>query len=191
MKYRQWRFICIYIVAMNTIDLLTKAHGPSPSLVLLLELLKPNSRKVTTNETLNFLLKSTVFLDKTLCTALKVSRRFRGTYRLNLQGGSAYHLLSRWFLSCFILRPWRLKRYVPPKRPLIFNGLHGVISQKTILFTTTAVRTSNALLDFSDVLLNVINVHTIETICFNALSWHRAILIIRHLVISTASPRTM
>jgi hypothetical protein len=32
---------------------------------------------------------------------------------------------------------------VPPKRRLTFNGLHGVISQKIVLFITTAVRTSN------------------------------------------------
>jgi hypothetical protein len=25
-------------------------------------------------------------------------------------------------------------RYIPPKRPLTFNGLHGVISQKIVLF---------------------------------------------------------
>jgi hypothetical protein len=30
-----------------------------------------------------------------------------------------------------------------PKRRLTFNGLHGVISQKIVLFITTAVRTSN------------------------------------------------
>jgi hypothetical protein len=41
------------------------------------------------------------------------------------------------------LRPWRWRRYVPPKRPLTLNGLHGVISQKMILFITTAVKTSN------------------------------------------------
>jgi hypothetical protein len=40
-------------------------------------------------------------------------------------------------------RPWRLRRYVPPKRRLTFNGLHDVISQKVVLFITTAVRTSN------------------------------------------------
>jgi hypothetical protein len=32
--------------------------------------------------------------------------------------------------------------YVPPKRPLSFNGLHGVISQKIVPLITTAVRTS-------------------------------------------------
>jgi hypothetical protein len=34
-------------------------------------------------------------------------------------------------------------RYVPPNRRLTFNGLHGVISQKIVLFITTAVRTSD------------------------------------------------
>jgi hypothetical protein len=32
---------------------------------------------------------------------------------------------------------------VPPKRRLTFNRLHGIISQKTVFFITTAVRTSN------------------------------------------------
>jgi hypothetical protein len=40
-----------------------------------------------------------------------------------------------WFLASLILRPWRWR--------LIFNGLYGVVSQKTELFVTTAVRTSN------------------------------------------------
>jgi hypothetical protein len=34
-----------------------------------------------------------------------------------------------------IFRPWRWRRYVPPKRRLNFNGLHGVISQKIALTT--------------------------------------------------------
>jgi hypothetical protein len=33
--------------------------------------------------------------------------------------------------------------HVLPKRPWIFNELHGVISQKIELFITTAMRTSN------------------------------------------------
>jgi hypothetical protein len=42
-----------------------------------------------------------------------------------------------------ILRPSRWRRHVPPKRWLTFKGLHGVISQMTEAFITTAVRTSN------------------------------------------------
>jgi hypothetical protein len=33
--------------------------------------------------------------------------------------------------------------YVLPKRRLTFNGLHGVISQKIVIFLSTAVITSN------------------------------------------------
>jgi hypothetical protein len=42
-----------------------------------------------------------------------------------------------------ILRPWRWRRHVTPKRLLTFNEWYVVISQKIVLFITTAVRTSN------------------------------------------------
>jgi hypothetical protein len=42
-----------------------------------------------------------------------------------------------------ILLSWRWRWYISPKRRLTFNGLHDVISQKTVLFITTAVTTSN------------------------------------------------
>jgi uncharacterized membrane protein YjgN (DUF898 family) len=45
--------------------------------------------------------------------------------------GSAFHLLSRRFLVWLILRSWRWRRHVSPKRQLTFNGFHGVISHKT------------------------------------------------------------
>jgi hypothetical protein len=47
------------------------------------------------------------------------------------------------FLDWLILRSWRWKRYISPKRLLNFNGLHGVISYKIELFITTAGRISN------------------------------------------------
>jgi hypothetical protein len=34
------------------------------------------------------------------------------------------------FSSAYFFRPWRWRRYVPPKRRLTLNGLHGVISQE-------------------------------------------------------------
>jgi hypothetical protein len=40
-------------------------------------------------------------------------------------------------------RGLKIEVYFPPKRRLTFNGLHGVISQKVVLFITIAVRTSN------------------------------------------------
>jgi hypothetical protein len=51
-------------------------------------------------------------------------------------------LLAFFFLNVF-LRPWRWRRYVSPKRRLKLDGLHGVISQKMILFITSTVKTSN------------------------------------------------
>jgi hypothetical protein len=37
--------------------------------------------------------------------------------------------------ACSFLQPLTWRRQVPPKRRLIFNWLHGVMSQKTELFT--------------------------------------------------------
>jgi hypothetical protein len=54
-------------------------------------------------------------------------------------------------LARIILRPWRRKRYVPPKSRLAFNELHSVTTQKTVLFITTAVRASNPAFSFSSV----------------------------------------
>jgi hypothetical protein len=56
---------------------------------------------------------------------------------------SACLLISRRFLAWLILRPWRWRWYVPPKRLLTSIGLHGVISQRTELFMNAAVRTAN------------------------------------------------
>jgi hypothetical protein len=45
------------------------------------------------------------------------------------------------YLLKLFLRPWRWRRYVPTS--VATNRLHGVTSQKMILFITTAVKTSN------------------------------------------------
>jgi hypothetical protein len=42
------------------------------------------------------------------------------------------HLLLRWFIAQLIFLPWKWRRYIPPKRRLTLNGLHGVISQKMV-----------------------------------------------------------
>jgi hypothetical protein len=47
------------------------------------------------------------------------------------------HLLSRWYLVRLI-RPWRLRRYVPPKHKLTCCDLYGVMSQKIITFNYLA-----------------------------------------------------
>jgi hypothetical protein len=54
---------------------------------------------------------------------------------------AASKVLSLWFFDWLILRPWRWRPRVRPKRQLTFSGLHGLISQKTQLFITTGVRT--------------------------------------------------
>jgi hypothetical protein len=48
-----------------------------------------------------------------------------------------------WFAE-LILRPWRWRRYVPPKRRVQLNGLHGVISQKMILSSVLVQNVRNA-----------------------------------------------
>jgi hypothetical protein len=103
----------------------------------------------------NLLLKSTIFWDMKPCSLLKLNQHFGGTYCLHLQewiSRERYQWESRWDsachkLSCWcfarLIWPWRWRQYVPLKHQLTFNGLHGDISQKTILFLTTTVRTSN------------------------------------------------
>jgi hypothetical protein len=64
-------------------------------------------------------MKSIIFWDVTPCSLLRCNRRS--------------HLLTCW--SCWnFFRPWRWRRYVPPKHPLHLNRLHGVTSQKMIHF---------------------------------------------------------
>jgi hypothetical protein len=81
--------------------------------------------------------KSSIFWDITSCSPLKVNRRFGGRCRLLATCFHASYLLYLFFDpedgSDIFLRNvgW------------IFIGLHDVISQKTELFITTAVRTSN------------------------------------------------
>jgi hypothetical protein len=56
-------------------------------------------------------------------------------------------LLSVYFISETTGRisiKWRWRQCVPLKRRLTLNRLHGIISQKIVLFTTTTVRTSNS-----------------------------------------------
>jgi hypothetical protein len=89
-------------------------------------------------------MKSTIFWDITPCGPLSVNRCFEGTYRLHLQDRknklskkpawkqvASFH--AGYFLSLFF-RPWIWRRYVPPNRRLTLNGLHGVISQKMVLY---------------------------------------------------------
>jgi hypothetical protein len=81
--------------------------------------------------------KSTIFWDITPCSPLRVNRHFGGIYRLHFQGRkiiwARHQHESRWQAEL-----WRWRWYVPPKRGLTLNELHGIMSQKTELFITTA-----------------------------------------------------
>jgi hypothetical protein len=57
---------------------------------------------------------------------------------------STCHMFSRLFLFRLILRFWRWRQHVHPKRRLTFSRLHGVIFQKIKIFLTTAARTSDS-----------------------------------------------
>jgi hypothetical protein len=50
---------------------------------------------------------------------------------------------SCWFLAELISSALKMEAICSPKRLLTLNRLHGVISQKMILFITTTVKTSN------------------------------------------------
>jgi hypothetical protein len=80
---------------------------------------------------------------------MKVNWSFGGTFCLHFQSQRISHaryyheagsnqscLLSAsyLFLVLLILWPWGLRRHLPPKHRLTFNGLHGIISQKIELF---------------------------------------------------------
>jgi hypothetical protein len=69
--------------------------------------------------------KSTIFCDITLCGPL---------FAICFHAG---------FLLGLFVDPEDGVDMFPPKRRLTLNRLHGVISQKTVLFITTAVRTSD------------------------------------------------
>jgi hypothetical protein len=103
------------------------------------EFMVSNHRMITPNELerkRSWNLRSTIFWDITPCSPLSVNRRLGRTSPLLATCVHAGFLLSLFF------RPWRWRQYVPPKL-LTLNGLHGVISQKMVLFITTAVKTSD------------------------------------------------
>jgi hypothetical protein len=90
-------------------------------------------------------LKNSVFWDITSSSDFNLNWYFRGVCYLHLQGQrisqrSACHKLSCWFLAWLILQHWRWRHCALLKHQLSFNRLHGLISQKTELFLTTAVR---------------------------------------------------
>jgi hypothetical protein len=118
-------------------------------------------------------LKSTIFWNITPCSPLSVSEKHIASIFRVEEIKSPSTCFHAGFLLNLFCRPWRWRLYVPPKRLLTFNGLHGVIFQKTVLFMTTAVRTSNPTYEFFHYILpftqfvNGINIpHVFPTTCF-------------------------
>jgi hypothetical protein len=61
--------------------------------------------------------------------------------------GLATCLLAGFLLNLF-LWSWRWRQYVPSKRRLTLNGQHGIMSQKMMIFITTAVKISTPTLSY-------------------------------------------
>jgi hypothetical protein len=72
------------------------------------------------------IMKCSVLSDKMPCTPWKI--------KFSFMPASCYSCLA-------CSSTWR--RHIPPKRRLTFKGLHGVIFEKTELFITTVMRTSD------------------------------------------------
>jgi hypothetical protein len=82
-------------------------------------------------------MKSTIYCDITACSPLRVNRCFGGTYLLHLKGRKKYgeqetnvKAGGKQKHSFFFPEDGG---NVAPKRQIL-NGLHGVISQKMVLF---------------------------------------------------------
>jgi hypothetical protein len=93
-------------------------------------------------------MKSPIFWDITPCSPLKVNRRFGG---ICVQGRRISQARNHQEAGSkqgqrLILRPWRWCQHVPPKRRLIFNGLHGVISRKLGLLRKQCIRLGHSIL---------------------------------------------
>jgi hypothetical protein len=80
------------------------------------------------------ILKIYIFWVIMYCGPFKVNRSFAGICRLHLQNRQRDQARNHHQAG---------SKYISPKRPLTFNLLHGIISQKTELFVTTTVRISN------------------------------------------------
>jgi hypothetical protein len=111
-------------------------------------------------------LKSSVFWDITLCSRLKIMRRFGRTCRLHFQGRkisqerkqheaggkkreSELHATCPILVPCFVYSSIIIMQAkCSSETSLNFNGIHGFISQKTEHFIIITVRTSDLQLLF-------------------------------------------
>jgi hypothetical protein len=81
-------------------------------------------------------------VDITPCSLLKVNRRFRRTCRPHFQGRiswEVYQLESGKLVSGSSYSTFKIEAICSSETSVTFNWLLGFISQKTVLFITTAV----------------------------------------------------
>jgi hypothetical protein len=123
-----WRPIIISWFSITLVSFILLMLNITHTLLILLLLFPTNLTPRNFKFQTSYPLKSTILWDIAPCSPCS---------------HCACHLLSRWFLAQLIFWPWRWRTYDPPKRWLTSNGLHGVITQKVVLFITIAVSTSN------------------------------------------------
>jgi hypothetical protein len=88
-----------------------------------------NFRNTWRNEVFLFHACVSLLFRRSEHSVIRLSNHISNNTSLCKIWGSVWLLLSHWP----ILRPWRWRRHVPPKRRLTFNGLHGITSQKLTL----------------------------------------------------------
>jgi hypothetical protein len=69
------------------------------------------------------------------------------------------------FLLTLFFRPWRWWRYVPPKYRLTLNGLHGVISQKMVLFIEAVCSSETSVNNYQSTRRHIPANSTVNTDC--------------------------
>jgi hypothetical protein len=92
---------------------------------------------------LKFILNTmiSVFSDITPCNPMKVKRHLAQIFCFHLLGRIMKWEETRTKQEAN--RHWRWRRRFPPESEFTFEDLHSLIAQKTNVFATTAVRTSN------------------------------------------------
>jgi hypothetical protein len=137
-QYKLWSFArCTFLQSLSLPDIPVRAcplHTPSvwSSLNMRDQFSQPHRRLcniivVGLEVVTPVVMERSVSWDIEPCNLLKVNRRF---------GIIAHGLLPPLprFFAWLILRPWKWWRHIPPKRWLIFSGLHVVISHKIGFF---------------------------------------------------------
>jgi hypothetical protein len=110
-------------------------------------------------------MKSTIFWDITPCSLLSLQSR--------KQLASKDTCFHAGFLLSIFFQPWRWRPYVPLKRRLTLDGLHGVISQKMVLFLALMCVYSYTYIyiytSINTVYINVLQAYIIDNVCIKSI----------------------